>query len=111
MDWQAGELNNAWRYAFLGLVRHSPEHQDARAIDQGVANWNRHMAILDGQLSRTGAFAAGPDFTLADIGLGLSVNRWTMTPMPRPDLPAVACYYDLLAGRPAFMAHGRNGTP
>jgi glutathione S-transferase len=23
MDWQAGELNNAWRYAFMALVRQS----------------------------------------------------------------------------------------
>jgi glutathione S-transferase len=36
MDWQATELNNAWRYAFMGLV------------------------------------------------LGLSANRWRMTPMERP---------------------------
>src|SRR3954465_7618298 len=31
MDWQAGELNNAWRYAFMALVRRSPAHGDAAA--------------------------------------------------------------------------------
>jgi glutathione S-transferase len=111
MDWQAGELNHSWRYAFLGLVRKSPEHRDPQALEQGIASWNRHMTLLDGQLQKTGAHAAGPDFTLADIVIGLSVNRWMMTPMTRPDLPAVARYYDMLAERPAFRKNGRNGTP
>jgi len=34
-----------------------------------------------------------------------------MTPMQRPDLPAVAAYYERLSQRPGFLAHGRNGTP
>jgi glutathione S-transferase len=111
MDWQATELNNAWRYAFSALVRHSPDHQDPAAIAAGVARWNQHMAILDAQLAATGGHAAGADFTLADVVLGLATNRWFMTPMERPDLPAVTAYYDRLAERPGFRAHGRNGTP
>ena len=31
--------------------------------------------------------------------------------MARPDLPAVAAYYDRLDARPGFRAHGRNGMP
>jgi len=111
MDWQATELNNAWRYAFMALVRRSPAHADADALAASVASWNRHMQILDAQLDKTGAFAAGPDFTLADIVLGLSTNRWFMTPMERPHLPAVEAYYERLSQRPAFLRHGRNGTP
>ena len=37
MDWQATELNNAWRYAFMGLVRGSPAHQDPVQIAAGIA--------------------------------------------------------------------------
>jgi glutathione S-transferase len=111
MDWQATELNNAWRYAFMALVRNSPAHQDPAAIDAGVAAWNRHMAILDRQLERTGAYACGDGFTLADVVLGLSVNRWAMTPITHPPLPAVQAYYDGLARRPGFRRHGRNGIP
>jgi glutathione S-transferase len=111
MDWQAGELNNAWRYAFMGLVRRSPAHQDPQAIAAGVQGWNRHMEILDAQLRATGAWAAGAAFTLADIVLGLSANRWLMTPMAPPELAAVAAWIERLAGRPGFLAHGRNGMP
>ena len=111
MDWQGGDLTNAWRYAFMGLVRKSAAHQDAQAIEASAASWNRHMAILEGQLAKSGDFVAGATFTLADIGLGLSVNRWFMTPIERPDLPHVQAYYDRLATRAGFRQHGRNGTP
>ena len=111
MDWQGGDLNNSWRYAFMGLVRNSAAHQDAAAIAASAAAWNRHMAILERQLEKSGDFIAGPAFTLADIGLGLSANRWFMTPIERPALPRVEAYYDRLGERPGFRLHGRNGTP
>ena len=111
MDWQGGELNNSWRYAFMALVRHSPAHQDTRAVAASAASWNRHMVILERQLEKAGDFVTGPVFTLADIVLGLSVNRWFMTPIERPALPCVQAYYDRLTTRAGFRQHGRNGTP
>ena len=111
MDWQVADLNNAWRYAFMSLVRHSPAHQDAQALAAGAAGWNRHMAILEAQLDKSGDFVAGAAFTLADIVIGLSVNRWFMTPIERPELPRVRAYYDRLATRAGYLKHGRNGTP
>jgi glutathione S-transferase len=111
MDWQAGELNNSWRYAFMALSRKSPAHTDATAIAASRHNWNRHMQILDGQLDKTGAYAAGRAFTLADIGLGLSVHRWLMTPIERPELAAVGAYVDRLRQRPGFVQHASKETP
>ncbi|MGN6829651.1 glutathione S-transferase family protein [Paucibacter sp. M5-1] len=111
MDWQAGELNNAWRYAFMSLVRRSPAHQDAGLLQAGVAGWNRHMGMLDERLAGSGAHVCGAEFTLADVVLGLSVQRWMMTAMDKPALPAVQAYYERLSERPGFMAHGRNGLP
>ena len=111
MDWQAGDLNNSWRYAFMSLVRHSAAHQDAQAVAASAATWNRHMAILEHQLEKTGEYAVGATFTLADVVLGVSVNRWFMTPIERTELPHVKAYYDRLATRPGFLQHGRNGTP
>jgi glutathione S-transferase len=111
MDWQATELNNSWRYAFMGLVRTRPEHQDPGQLARGMAHWHHHMRILEAQLARTGAFAAGDAFTLADIVLGLSTHRWMAAPMERPDLPAVQAYYARLCERPGFRQHGANGMP
>ncbi len=111
MDWQAQELNNAWRYAFMALVRRSAAHQDAQAIAASVQGWNHHMALLDRQLQSTGAYAAGEHFTVADIVLGLSANRWLSTPMERPQLAAVEAYVTRLEQRPACMQYCRNCTP
>jgi len=73
--------------------------------------WAHHMAILELQLTRTGAFVAGERFTLADIPIGLSVQRWFATPFEQPRLPAVTAYYERLSLRPGYLAHGRNGLP
>jgi glutathione S-transferase len=111
MDWQAGELNNAWRYAFMALVRKSPAHADPAQVEHGIAQWHRHMGILDDQLEKTGAHVAGEDFSLADIVLGLSANRWLMTSMARPDRPAVQAWMARLHDRPGFAAFCANGIP
>ena len=111
MDWQAGELNTAWRYAFWALVRRSPAYADAAAIEASRQDWNHHMQILDAQLAQTGAYVAGAAFTLADIGLGLSVHRWAMAPMQRPDLPAVAAYRERLGQRGAYARYAAKDNP
>lgn len=111
MDWQASELNNAWRYAFMARVRASAAHADPQAIAASVAQWNRHMAMLEAQLQRGGPYVLGADFTLADIVLGLSTQRWQASPIERATLPAVDAYYARLSERPGFLRHGRNGLP
>lgn len=109
IDWQATEFNSAWRYAFSAIVRHDPAFSDVIQIERSKQAWTRMLAILDNRLAGTGAYVAGAAFTLADIPVGLSVNRWFMTPMARPDFPAVSAYYERLSERPAFLKHGRNG--
>lgn len=111
MDWQVTELNNAWRYAFMALVRDSPAYRDTIQLAASVTQWNRHMGILERQLERTGAFVAGADFSLADIVLGLSANRWLMTPIERPVLPAVNSYVARLRERPGYLEFAGNGVP
>lgn len=111
IDWQASDLNKSWSYAFMSLVRHSPEHQDRQALAAACNEWSRNMAILNRQLESTGAYVSGEQFTLADIPIGLSVNRWFETPLAHPGLPAVNDYYERLSQRPGYRLHGRNGTP
>lgn len=111
MDWQATELNNSWRYAFLALVRKSPAHTDRSAIEASVDSWNSHIGMLEKQLVRTGAFVAGTSFTLADVVVGLSINRWLMTPLDRLDLPAVRAYFERMRSRRGFVEHIANGIP
>jgi glutathione S-transferase len=111
MDWMAGELNNAWRYAFMALVRKSAAHTDTGAVQASIENWNRHMTMLDTHLARGHAYVCGATFTLGDVVLGLATHRWMGSPILRPALPHVSAYYDRLSQRPAFAAHGRHGPP
>ena len=104
MDWQATDLNNAYRYAFLALVRKSDAYRDDSAIAASALQWNRAMTILDQALQDGRSHVTGSDFTVADIGLGLSTHRWFSTPMDRPELAAVSAYYERLSSRPAFAA-------
>jgi len=111
MEWQATELNSAWRFAFAGLVRRFPGYDDADRIAASVRDWNSAMAILDRALDGTGAFVTGQDFTLADVVIGLSVHRWIASPIDRADLPAVAAYYQRLGERGTFQPYARPDVP
>ncbi|MPT39828.1 MAG: glutathione S-transferase [Achromobacter sp.] len=110
MDWQATDLNRSWSYAFMALARQSAAHRDAAATEASCQAWAHCMGTLEQRLSQTGAYVAGEAFSLADIPVGLSVNRWFLTPFDKPRLPAVAAYYDRLAEREGYRQHGRNGT-
>ncbi|WP_095136464.1 glutathione S-transferase family protein [Pseudomonas sp. Irchel s3a10] len=111
IDWQASELNRSWSYALMSLVRKSADYQDRAALASGVEQWSKTMSILDQQLQKTGAYVSGEQFSLADIPIGLSVNRWFETPLAHPDYPAVRAYYERLSQREGFRLYGRNGTP
>ncbi|CAM3683000.1 glutathione S-transferase [Rouxiella silvae] len=110
MDWQLGDLNNAWRYAFMSLARHSPQHTDPDLLANSISEWNRLMEIVEQQLQEKGDYILGDSFTLADVVIGMSVNRWVMTPMTRPTLSAVFSYYERLNQREGFKLFGRNGN-
>lgn len=109
MDWQAIELNNSWVYALMNIIRHSADHQDPMLVQKSIDNWTHAMHILELQLEKTQAYVCGDRFTLADIPIGLSVQRWYLTPFDKPDYPQVKRYYDLLSERAAYLKWGNNG--
>lgn len=108
MDWQLGDFNNAWRYAFQALVRRNPANSDPAEIERSVQGWTAQVMTLDRHLQQGQAHVAGEDFTAADIVIGLSVHRWFAAPLPHPDVPAVTAYYRRLGARPAFVTYTRN---
>ena len=111
MDWQGSDFNNSWRVCFQALVRRNPAFQDSAAIDASVDLFNRMVAIVDGELARTGAYIAGDHFTVADIAIGLSLHRWQSVPMPRPSFANVDRYMARLLERSGFIRYGRDSGP
>ncbi len=114
MDWQAADYMSAMRAAFMGGFLKVPIPGGEEAINASLQEWPKKMVMIERQLEASGGYIAGPDFTVADIPIGLSVHRWFAVDLPalqRPHLPASSAYYERLSERPAFMAHGRNGLP
>jgi glutathione S-transferase len=109
MDWASTEFASGMRPVFHGVVVKNPAF--ANMVESGAQEWAKQMQVLDEQLSAGSPHVTGRNFTIADIPVGLVVNRWFSIAFQKPQFPAVAAYYDRLAERPAYQAHGRNGTP
>jgi glutathione S-transferase len=106
MDWQVSDYSYAGQYAFLGLVRKNPAYQDPALIRKSIENWNEQIKVIELHLAGKGDFLTGESFTLADIVVGLSVNRWLRTPQNHPDFPSVDAYFSRVSARPAFQQDG-----
>lgn len=109
MDWAATDFADGMRPVFHGLIVKNPAFADK--VEAGAAQWAAQMRVLDDHLSTKGPYVMGPNFTIGDIPVGLVVNRWFAVPFQKPEFKAVSAYYERLAQRPPYQAHGRNGTP
>ncbi len=112
MDWVAYDVTHSMRGAFLGGQLKEPPWNNEWFVAQGRKDLTGQMKLLDEHLVASGPYLVGKAFTLADIPMGLVVNRWfSLAEVKRPIYPAVAAYYAVLTERPAYRAHGRNGLP
>ncbi|MBY0335327.1 MAG: glutathione S-transferase family protein [Acetobacteraceae bacterium] len=112
MDWVAYDLTHAMRGAFLGGQLKEPPWNNPWFVDQGRRDFTHCIGLLERELASGKPYACGDAFTLADIPLGLVVNRWfAVQGFDKPDTPHVSAYFERLSERPAFLAHGRNGLP
>ena len=112
MDWVAYDLTHAMRGAFLGGQLQEAPWNNEWFVGQGRRDFTECIALVEAELAKTGGPHILGDFTLADIPLGLVVNRWfSVKGFDKPSFPAVAAYYEKLTERPGYRAHGRNGMP
>ena len=98
MDWQTTTFNPAIGPAFWQLIRTAPEKRDAAVIETARASGEKYLAVLDAHLA-TRDFVAGPAFTMGDIPLGCSVDRWMKLPLARESHPHVERWVQALRGR------------
>lgn len=110
MDWQIADLNGAWRYAVQAILRNRPANPDPAQITASLEEWHQKMLVLEGHLLSTSAYLCGEALTLADIVVGLAINRYLRLPRPMPALPAVSAYQARLMLRPAAMRYIGEGT-
>ena len=79
MDWQAVSLNPGIGPAFIQLIRTAPEKRDAGVIESARFETEKKLVVLDAHLA-TREYVAGSRFTMGDIPLGCSVDRWFKLP-------------------------------
>ncbi|MDX2203271.1 MAG: glutathione S-transferase family protein [Hyphomicrobiaceae bacterium] len=109
MDWSSTDFARGMTPVFHSLVVKNPAY--AGQVESGAQEWARQMGVLDAHLRAGGPHVMGDSFTIADIPVGLVVNRWYGIDFPKPEFAAVAAYYEQLSQRPAYRTHGRNGAP
>jgi glutathione S-transferase len=102
MDWQATVWSD-FRPAFIGLLRTPEDQQDHARIRSAIAATARHLALLDTHLAAN-RYVVGSDFSMGDVPLGATVNRWFRMAIERPPLPHLQAWYEQLLARPAYAA-------
>lgn len=112
MDWANYETSISLRGAFLGGMLNEPPWNNPWFIEQGRRQITKEVGQLDAHMRTVGPYITGDTFTIADIPIGLVVNRWfCLNNFDKPEYSAVARYYEQLSTRPAYMRHVRNGLP
>jgi glutathione S-transferase len=111
MDWANYETSISLRGAFLGGMLNEPPWNNSWFIDQGRRQITKEVGQLEDHFAAVGPYMCGSQFTVADIPIGLVVNRWFSLDFDRPRYAAVLAYYDCLGERPAYRQYVRNGLP
>ena len=109
MDWSSTDFARGMAPVFHGLIVKNPAY--VGQVDTGAKEWAKQMQVLDAHLKANGPYVMGKSFTIADIPVGLVVNRWHGIDFQKPEFAAVAAYYETLSQRQPYRTHGRNGTP
>ena len=101
MDWASFAVAGPFRDLFWNVVRLTPETRDAAAMEAGRLRCAELLSIADAALSKS-PWLSGEAFGFGDIPLGCIAYAWFTMPIERPDLPALADWYDRLSQRPAY---------
>ena len=104
MDWNQAHLDSAYFPAFGQLIRTAPADRDQSIIDQSVEAAGKRLRVLDKALAETG-YVHGNRLTIGDIVFGPTLHRWFNLDIQRPDLKAVARWYDTMMRRPAYQRY------
>ena len=98
MDWQMGSINPAIGPAFIQLIRTPVEKQNADVIEHARVEAEKKLTLLDAHLAQR-EYVAGRSFTMGDIPLGCTIDRWFKLPLPREPRPHIERWFAALRVR------------
>ncbi len=112
MDWANYETSISLRGAFLAGMLKEATWDNAWFVETGRKLITKEMGQVDQHLRHAGPYLAGGALTVADIPVGMVVNRWFhLEGFDKPEYAALQAYYERLQTHPAYRAHGANGLP
>lgn len=103
-EWGKNTFTEVVLRLFYHLVRQRPEQRDPAYYQTAIEALVPLAGILNARLQDR-AHIGGDDFTFADIACGHILHRYFTLDWPRPDMPALAAYYERLQARPAYRGH------
>jgi glutathione S-transferase len=105
LDWTLSTLAPSERTVFVALVRTSALQRDMATLEADFRSVGVHWAMLDKYLASR-RWIEGDHFSIGDIALGTYARRWFgLQGVERPDLPALASWYERIAVRAGFQRH------
>jgi GST-like protein len=73
------------------------------AIDRYTNEARRLYGVMERQIERTGAYIAGPQYSIADIAIFPWLRSWQNQGIDWADYPALKHWFDRIAARPAVQ--------
>ena len=98
MDWQAVSFNPAMAPVFVQLIRTAVEKRDAAIVESARLQVEQKMALLDAHLA-SNRYLAGKSFSMGDIPLACSLDRWFKLPIAREAHAHVERWYHEMSQR------------
>ena len=104
MDWQCNTFSQGFFMVFFNKIRLPAQSSNPSLIEKGLSQSAALLKQLDHHLSDN-KYLAGNEFTMGDIPLGAMLYRYFTMDIPRPELPMVERFYQLLCDRSAYEKH------
>jgi len=104
MIWANYSLDPSLHALILHLERLPANQRSAEIVETSRRDVVRKLELMEAQLARS-AFFAGDSFTMGDIPLGISAQRFVHFELARPALPRIENWLARLAEREGFRVH------
>lgn len=104
MIWANYSMDPALHALILHLERLPANQRSAEIVETSRRDVVRTLELMEAQLARSGCFAA-ESFTMGDIPLGISAQRFFHFELERPALPRIESWLARLGEREGFRIH------
>ncbi len=104
MIWANYSMDPALHALILHLERLPADQRSAETVEASRQDVVRKLELMEAQLARSGYFA-GDAFTIGDIPLGISTQRFFHFGLERPALPRIEGWLARLGEREGFRTH------